>query len=266
MILCRSPRFYEKIWRWFKRRRCRSLRRGRNSSSSDGQQFPVEKHSNLKHGCVVAEAGRAKLPSVTSLGLPPPARSKLTSTASSASALHPPIRGDTVESGYHSNSPELSSVTSSKSRIFPGSNPRSPVVKMKADRFQFLKRKFHIGHSSLSEEISDPESEFHTIDHDKTWLSRSTEAPQLLEPEADSKRRLFQGRHNTFHAAVTGQDIPDDLVDDESRNCPSAVSNLSSYNSSVFSNSVTSLTRCLQMLPGFKNQITRYNLSFSLNQ
>ena len=239
-MICRSPRFYEKIWRWFKRRRWRSIRRGRRSSYGE-PQFPTEKHSNLKHGCAVQDP-RSKMPSVTSLS--EPARTKLTSTASVVSALAPPVRGDTIESGYHSNSPELASVASSKSRTYSGSNSRSPGIKLKVERFQFLKNKFHVGDSSLSEEIQESNTEFQS-NHDMDWLHRrSSEATQLLEPEAESKRRLFQGRHNTFHAVVTYNDIAvDDHVDNESRNCPSAVSNLSSYNSSVFSNSITSLTR-----------------------
>ena len=212
--------------------------------------FPCFQRRNVTHSMFLitllmnfqSNDPRSKLPSVTSLS--EPARTKLTSTASVVSALAPPVRGDTIESGYHSNSPELASVASSKSRTYSGSNSRSPGIKLKVERFQFLKNKFHVGDSSLSEEIQESNTEFQS-NHDMNWLHRrSSEATQLLEPEAESKRRLFQGRHNTFHAVVTCNDIAvDDHVDNESRNCPSAVSNLSSYNSSVFSNSITSLTR-----------------------
>ena len=168
-MICRSPRFYEKIWRWFKRRRWRSIRRGRRSSYGE-PQFPTEKHSNLKHGCAVQDP-RSKMPSVTSLS--EPARTKLTSTASVVSVLAPPVRGDTIESGYHSNSPELASVASSKSRTYSGSNPRSPGIKLKVERFQFLKNKFHIEDSSLSEEIQESDTEFQ-INHDMNWLPKKS--------------------------------------------------------------------------------------------
>ena len=104
--------------------------------------FPCFQRRNVTHSLFLitllmdfqSNDPRSKLPSVTSLS--EPARTKLTRTASVVSALAPLVHGDTIESGYYSNSPELSSVASSKSRTYSGSNHRSPGIKLKVERFQ----------------------------------------------------------------------------------------------------------------------------------
>ena len=70
-----------------------------------------------------------------------------------------------------------------------------------------------------------------------------------MEAEADERRKLFRSRIDNFSGAVDCQDeeplrMRVDCQDEPgSRNCPSAISGISSYTSSVFSSSLASLPR-----------------------
>ena len=114
-LISRSPKFYDKFFRWFRRKR-------RNSD-----QFPTEKHYNLKH-C----ANKQNL------------CSKLSTSSGRQGEMRVAERLDTLESGYHSISP-ASSLASSKSKL--STSPR-----LNRHPFEFLRRKFQLKHASFSEE------------------------------------------------------------------------------------------------------------------
>ena len=146
----RSPRFYQNVLNWFRTRR-RRCGWGCGRAGSSGDQFPTEKHSNLKHRAVATTAQH----STSSNTKEPLTRAKLCSTQSNASrgsSLQP--RLDTLESGYQSNSPASSPATP-RSRVIGG--PLSPWRKVTSGRLKLLKRKFKFGAGSLSEEIPDPD-------------------------------------------------------------------------------------------------------------
>ena len=242
----RSPRWHEKVVRWFKKKR------GRNLSS---ENFPTEKHSNLKHSAVAP-----RQVSECSMSSPSPMRTKLsstTSTASHCSSLLLPGRISpghgakwdmSLESGYHSNS-GASSPASTRSRLCGASTGlsfspyNSSSRKFKSDRFKFISKTFKMGHASLSEEI--PENgggmlEGVDVKPDSSWYSKSQEySNNSTNPMAEGKRKLFHKKPEIFHLPVddTAED-PDSRPVSRSLSC-----NNSTYGSSVFSGSISSLPR-----------------------
>lgn len=239
----RSPRFYEKVVRWFKKKRGRQL---------SSENFPTEKHSNLKHRAVVPHQV-----SECSISSPSPMRAKLSSTASTTSHCsslllpgrispgHATKWDMSLESGYHSNS-GASSPASTRSKICGSSvgssfSPyNSSTRKFKSDRFKFISKTFKMGHTSLSEEI--PENCSGMLEGvdcrvDSSWYSKSHEYSNNVV--AEGKRKMFQNKPEIFHVAVD-----DNAEDPDSRPVSRSLScNNSTYGSSVFSGSITSLPR-----------------------
>ena len=180
-----SPRFYQRLARWFQRKR------GKRISGEAG--FPMEKHGKTLHRTKIDEPIAAPTR---------PARPPLSSSASSASntsVLALPsrqhLRWDaSQESGYgssfHSSSANSSPGTSIRVR---GGN--SPFSRARADRFRFIGRAFRAGHGSLSEDI--PESE---VELETSWFSRSQEDGGF--PAAEGRRRGFHSRPQVFACPV----------------------------------------------------------------
>ena len=205
----RSPRFYQKLARWFKRKRGQKM-------ASDGT-FPMEKHGNTLHRAVLEPT-------------PPPLRQRqalcsTTSSASQASNLALPHRHTnpllweiSQESGYSSH--HSVSACSSPNHSLRGRATNSPFSRVRAERFRFVGRTFKAGPSSLSEDI--PEAQVAPA-----WYSRSQE-----ECPTDGRRRVFQGRPEVFTCPVE---------ESESSRPPSV--NSSAFGSSVFSGSLASLPR-----------------------
>ena len=143
-----------------------------------------------------------------------------------------------MESGYQSNSP-ASSLASSRSKLTSPRTNKQP--------FTYLRKKFSLRHASLTEDVVE-------TDQKPLWFSRSTESPRYNPDDiihvtnttstpAEGRRKQFQSKNDHFSLALDRQENIDDNdnVDDD-HHCPSALS-YDSYNSSVFSNSLTSLPR-----------------------
>ena len=235
----RSPRFYEKVVRWFRRKR------GRNISN---ESFPAEKHSNARHNVnspalahrnninrristspktplraqnslSASEGSQRSIPSCLYRTVDrispvnhPKARGLLSSTSSNCSGAATTTalastRGISMESGYQS----FSTCSS------PAASVPSPSVhkRDRNTRFRFLPRAFK--KKSFSVEIPEQEN----------WQPRLNE-----DDVAEGKRRKFQCREAAFHSAV------DEEVDSEQERSESRGS---SCYSSVFSGSASSL-------------------------
>ena len=262
-----SFRFYEKVVRWFQRR-------GRNLPT---ETFPSEKHCNVHHSAVLATphlvqksspkpslkstvsilkqpsivqvksfsrdnslATSEATSSIRSVGPSPqrmicqerispghPSHSKVrgalsstTSTLSSGSATAPACsNGQSMESGYYSFS------TCSSPAVSVGRHSPSFFKRDRRSRFRFLSRALKIVKGkgkSLSEEVPEVKP------REDIWNVRSIE-----DNVADGKRRLFQSKQSMFHSAV-------DEEENIEMRCSSRAS--SSYNSSVFSGSLNSLS------------------------
>ena len=222
-----GPRFYQRLARWFQRKR------GRRLSSETG--FPMEKHGKTLHCTkidepILAPARQPRLPLSSS-----------TSSASNTSVLALPsrhLRWDaSQESGYgsvHSSSANSSPGTSIRVR---GAN--SPFSRARADRFRFIGRAFRAGHGSLSEDI--PESE---VELETSWFSRSQEDAGGGQAAAEGRRRGFHSRPQVFACPVNETESRPPSQS-PSLSVSSNIRRLSgdSSDSSVFGESLASLPR-----------------------
>ena len=265
----RSPRFYEKVMRWFRQKR------GRNMSS---EHFPTEKHSNAHHNAVLVNSplrrGSCQSPALGSRRA-----SKLFN-----SPKHPLLLQSSLSTSTHSEGPasnrstptslhrcpgtdrvspishyKLRSRLSSTSSVSSNSNALPPVVSSRgismesgyqsistcsspadtspsifkrdrSTRFRFLTRAFKaVKVNGKSLSEEVPENEM----EDYLWQSRSQE-----DNIADGKRRRYQLKEAPFNSRVDEEEVDKDS--DELR----TESRASSYcNSSVFSGSLSSLTQ-----------------------
>ena len=181
-----SPRFYQRLARWFQRKR------GKQLAGEAG--FPTEKHGKTLHCTKIDE------PALAATRPARPALSSSASSVSNASVLALPskhhLRWDaSQESGYGS------SIHSSSANSSPGTSIRvrggnSSFSRTRADRFRFIGRAFRAGHGSLSEDI--PESE---VELETSWFSRSQE--DHGGQAAEGRRRGFQSRPQVFACPVS---------------------------------------------------------------
>ena len=260
----RSPRFYEKLCRWFKQKR------GKDFAVNDA--FPTEKHSNAHHNTVIklaASRTASNSPALAPRNIrnfssprhhPRLIQSSLTATLSVSSEGQGSLRSltktvdrlsplsakgcgrlplsSTASTGSAGSAQVLnpnrgisiesgyySFSTCSSPPVSLGQSSPSIFKRERTSRFRFLTRAFKAAVKN-GKSLSEeiPES---TGEENFLWQSRSHE-----DDMADGRRRKFLSKASAFHSAV--DEVDDDDLRSESRTS-------SNCDSSVFSDSMSSL-------------------------